>query len=108
MGTMEVPEVVPFRLTHNMVDAFGPLVFDPLVDWAKGSKSGGANEGMEALRRVQERLTGNITSSMKKDQRKKSIVSHTLSVEGQVKHVIDQATAHDNLAVMYWGWAPYL
>eukprot|EP00092_Neocalanus_flemingeri_P036099 GFUD01039303.1.p1 GENE.GFUD01039303.1~~GFUD01039303.1.p1 ORF type:complete len:867 (+),score=277.66 GFUD01039303.1:193-2601(+) len=137
--TMEVPEVVPFRLTHNMVDAFGPLgiegpfrisceialsvmrkerdvlmsvlrpfVFDPLVDWAKGSKSGGAEEGMEALRRVQERLTGNVSSNLKKDQRKKGLVNHPLSVEGQVNHVIEQATDQDNLAQMYWGWAPYL
>ena len=136
--TMEVPEVVPFRLTHNMVDAFGPLgiegpfriscevalsvmrkerdvlmsvlrpfVFDPLVDWAKSSKSGGASEGLEALRRVQERLTGNV-SSTKKDQRKKTLINHPLSVEGQVNYVIEQATDHDNLAVMYWGWAPYL
>jgi len=137
--TMEVPEVVPFRLTHNMVDAFGPLgiegpfriscevalsvmrkerdvlmsvlrpfVFDPLVDWAKSSKSGGAGEGLEALRRVQERLTGNVSNTAKKDVRKKSLVNHPLSVEGQVNHVIEQATDHDNLAVMYWGWAPYL
>ena len=136
--TMEVPEVVPFRLTHNMVDAFGPLgiegpfriscevalsvmrkerdvlmsvlrpfVFDPLVDWAKGSKSGGAGEGLQALGRVQERLTGNV-SSTKKDQRKKTLVNHPLSVEGQVNYVIEEATGHDNLAVMYWGWAPYL
>jgi len=137
--TMEVPEVVPFRLTHNMVDAFGPLgiegpfrisceialkvmrkerdvlmsvlrpfVFDPLVDWAKGSKSGGAGEGMEALRRVQERLEGNVTNTVKKDQRKKGLVNHPLSVEGQVNYVIEQATEQDNLAQMYWGWAPYL
>ena len=136
--TMEVPEVVPFRLTHNMVDAFGPLgiegpfriscevalsvmrkerdvlmsvlrpfVFDPLVDWAKGSKSGGAGEGLQALSRVEERLSGNV-SSTKKDQRKKTLVNHPLSVEGQVNYVIEEATGHDNLAVMYWGWAPYL
>ena len=26
----------------------------------------------------------------------------------QVAHVVEQATDKENLAQMYWGWAPYL
>ena len=142
--TLTVPEVVPFRLTHNMVDAFGPVgvegpfriaceialsvmrnekdvlmsmlrpfVFDPLVDWTKENKSkcGGADIGQEHLKRVEDRLTGYVTDpleSKKKEKRKKTLINHGLSVEGQVNHLIREAKDIDNLAVMYWGWAPYL
>ena len=142
--TLTVPEVVPFRLTNNMVDAFGPVgvegpfriaceialnvmrnekdvlmsmlrpfVFDPLVDWAKDnkSKSGGADIGQEHLKRVEDRLTGFVTDPLenkKKEKRKKTLINHSLSVEGQVNHLISEAKDTNNLAVMYWGWAPYL
>ena len=143
--TLTVPEVVPFRLTHNMVDAFGPVgiegpyriaceislrvmrdekdvlmsmlrpfVSDPLVDWAKESKDrgdGGVDVGKVHLQRVEDRLSGIVTDPLekkKKDKRKKTLLNHGLSVEGQVAHLISEATSVDNLAVMYWGWAPYL
>ena len=127
--TMKVPEVVPFRLTHNMVDAFGPLgtegpfriaceislrvmrqekdlimsvlrpfVYDPLVDWTK-SKAGG-EEGPVHLKRVEDRLTGIVTDPLeikKNRKRKKSLLGHPLSVEGQVIHLIKEATDPDNL-----------
>merc|ERR1719309_1484078 len=99
--TFEWPELVPFRLTHNMVDAFGPLgvegpfriscevalgvmrkemdvlmsvlrpfVFDPLVDWTKGARVQGGTEetaeGLESLRRVEERLSGTVASGLGK------------------------------------------
>merc|ERR1711874_351828 len=136
---LAVPEVIPFRLTSNMVDAFGPLgiegpfrlaceislsvmrkekdlimsvlrpfVYDPLVDWTK-SKAGG-NVGTSHLQRVEDRLTGIVTGSLANNRakkRKKSLQSQPLSVEGQVSHLITEATDEDNLAAMYWGWAPY-
>ena len=129
--TMKVPEVVPFRLTHNMVDAFGPLgiegpfriaceialsvmrkekdlimsvlrpfVYDPLVDWRK-SKSG-KDEGTSHLKRVEDRLSGIVTDSLvnlKAKKRKKSLLGHPLSVEGQVNHLILEATDLDNLVI---------
>ena len=141
--TLAVPEVVPFRLTHNMVDVFGPVgvegpfriaceialkvmrdekdvlmsmlrpfIYDPLVDWAKGSKTGGVDTGKTHLTRVEDRLSGVVTDPLekKKDEKrsKKTLINHALSVEGQVSHVINEATTVNNLAVMYWGWAPYL
>ena len=90
-----------------------PFVFDPLVDWAKDnkSKSGGADIGQEHLKRVEDRLTGFVTDPLenkKKEKRKKTLINHSLSVEGQVNHLISEAKDTNNLAVMYWGWAPYL
>ena len=138
---LNVPEVVPLRLTHNIVDAFGPVgvegpfriaceialkvmrnekdvlmsmlrpfVCDPLVDWAKGSKSSGAEVGLKHLKRVEDRLAGMIEPPLEhmKEKRKKSLITHALSVEGQVDHLIKEATDAQNLSVMYWGWAPYL
>jgi len=140
--TFDVPERVPFRLTQNMVDAFGPLgiegpfriscevalavmrrqkdvlmsvlrpfVFDPLVEWvtsrdrqsSKGEEP--SKPGLEALKNIEDRLTGNVGNDKKKQ---KVMVQHPLSVAGQVAHVIEEATSEDNLAEMYWGWAPYL
>ena len=34
--TFEFPEVVPFRLTHNMVDAMGPMGYEGLFRRACG------------------------------------------------------------------------
>jgi len=139
--TMEVPEKVPFRLTHNMVDAFGPLgiegpfriscevalsvmrrqkdvllsvlrpfVFDPLVEWVNKDRHNNKSEeqskpGLEAIKNIEDRLTGNVASGKKKS---KTMVQHPLSVAGQVSHVIEEAMSEDNLCEMYWGWAPYL
>ena len=103
-----------------------PFVYDPLVDWTK-SKAGG-NVGTNHLKRVEDRLSGIVTehlsSNDKAKKRKKSLQGHPLSVEGQVSHLITEATDQDNLvrlvsslncwslfcffqAAMYWGWAPY-
>ena len=148
---LETPEVVPFRLTSNMVDAMGPLgvegpfriscevalglmrrekevlmsmlrpfVFDPLMDWTKGARVAGGTEstveGRECLRRVEERLTGTeaITSIRERLENKKrgkaaeKSLQQPLSVVGQVARLTEQARDFDNLACMYFGWAPYL
>ena len=150
---LNVPEVVPFRLTHNIVDAFGPVgvegpfriaceialgvmrkekdvlmstlrpfACDPLIDWVKESRDKGEKEargvdiGLGHLKRVEDRLTGVVTSRLEKnkgkekevDKKKQALTSHPLSVQGQVDYVVSEAMDPDNLAVMYWGWAPYL
>ena len=94
-----------------------PFVCDPLLDWVKESKSAGESGGdigQGHLQRVQDRLTGIVTGRLEKDKAKekerknRQVASHALSVSGQVDHVINEARDHNNLAVMYWGWAPYL
>ncbi|XP_055592827.1 serine/threonine-protein kinase ATR-like [Uranotaenia lowii] len=135
--TFEIPELVPFRLTHNMVRAMGPLgveglyrkcceialrvlqnqtptlmsvlkpfVYDPLVSWNKISKHDGATErtdpqAMNNVKHIEERLKGYVRINGK--------MSHMpLSVEGQINHLISEATNQDNLAQMYIGWAGYM
>uniref|UniRef100_A0A182TC53 Serine/threonine-protein kinase ATR n=1 Tax=Anopheles maculatus TaxID=74869 RepID=A0A182TC53_9DIPT len=144
--TFTIPELVPFRLTHNMVHAMGPLgveglyrrcceivlkilqthastfmsvlkpfVYDPMVSW---SKVGNANLGhgesnnrdshvertdpqaMHNVLNIEERLKGYVKIKGK--------LSHMpLSIEGQVDHLIKEATDIDNLAQMYIGWSAY-
>ena len=86
-----------------------PFVCDPLVDWTKESKSGGGEIGLKHLKRVEDRLSGYVTDPLEsKEKKKKAFASHALSIEGQVNHLIKEATRIENLAVMYWGWSPYL
>ena len=75
-----------------------PFVYDPLVDWTK-SKAGG-NVGTNHLKRVEDRLSGIVTENLANNRakkRKKSLQSQPLSVEGQVSHLITEATDEDNL-----------
>ncbi|XP_055529516.1 serine/threonine-protein kinase ATR-like [Wyeomyia smithii] len=135
--TFEIPELVPFRLTHNMVKAMGPLgiegpyrrcceitlrvlqnqtptlmsvlkpfVYDPLVSWSKITKHDGMTErtdpqAMNNVKHIEERLKGYV--------RVQGSTSHMpLSVEGQVNHLISEATDLDSLAQMYIGWSGYM
>ncbi|XP_035920016.1 serine/threonine-protein kinase ATR [Anopheles stephensi] len=144
--TFTIPELVPFRLTHNMVHAMGPLgveglyrrcceivlrilqthastfmsvlkpfVYDPMVSWSKvGNASLGQSESgnrdsyvertdpqaMHNVLNIEERLKGYVKIKGK--------LSHMpLSIEGQVDHLIKEATDIDNLAQMYIGWSAY-
>lgn len=138
--TFEIPELVPFRLTHNMVKAMGPLgiegpyrrcceitlrvlqnqtptlmsvlkpfVYDPLVSWNrnfKNEQTGSATErtdplAMNNVKHIEERLKGYVRIQGSPSQM-------PLSVEGQVSHLISEATSVDNLAQMYIGWAGYM
>lgn len=131
----EVPERVPFRLTQNMVDALGvtgtkgvfesccdislhilrnnkdslmstleTFLFDPLWEWSRKSSkstkevdwsSGDNEEALKALNVIQKKLDGSIVPGL------------PLSVEGQVRELISQATSDENLAQMYIGWMAY-
>uniref|UniRef100_A0A182HML1 Serine/threonine-protein kinase ATR n=5 Tax=Anopheles arabiensis TaxID=7173 RepID=A0A182HML1_ANOAR len=141
--TFTVPELVPFRLTHNMVDAMGPLgveglyrrcceivlrilqthastfmsvlkpfVYDPMVSWSKITFAQGESsqrdsylertdpQAMHNVLNIEERLKGYVKVNGK--------LSHNpLSIEGQVNHLIKEATDIDNLAQMYIGWSGY-
>jgi serine/threonine-protein kinase ATR len=128
-----VPECVPFRLTHNMVDAFG-------VYGMEGPFRKSCEAAMNVLRSNRELLMsvletflhdplcewnkqkGNRTfsdgenpmaiKSLKTIDKKlsgfaqQSIIS--LSIAGQVDELLSMATNPQNLAQMYIGWAPFL
>ncbi|KAH8040442.1 hypothetical protein HPB51_010222 [Rhipicephalus microplus] len=77
--TFDWPEKVPFRLTHNMVDAMA------LVN----------------VNGIEQRLKGVYRGRNKP-------AGPPLSVEGQVDSLIQEATSEVNLCQMYVGWGAYL
>ncbi len=116
------PEVVPFRLSPNMLDAFGPIGAD-------GVYTGGLKSAMTTLRdnrdtllsvlepftkdpiidwkrqKSTQRGSGNLPPHEQRSlQAKKSITS----VEGQVHKMITEATSHGNLVQLYVGWMPWV
>ncbi|CAG5050354.1 unnamed protein product [Parnassius apollo] len=134
--SFEWPERVPFRLTHNMEAAMGPLkhegmfrkcceavmralgaqtaalmsvvgpfVYDPLVSWGRGRVPDCAErtnaEALQHLRHIRQRLNGMVKTKNKQ-------LSLSLSPEGQVEHLIVEATSIHNLCQMYIGWGPFL
>lgn len=130
--TFEKPEKVPFRLTHNMVNAFGAC-------GVEGPFRKSAEVTLKVLRQHEDTLmtimetflydpTADFMGSHKK---KKSVpgVPETpaevlemvrnklrgfkhgekvpLSIEGYVDDLIDQARSPQNLAEMYIGWCAF-
>lgn len=114
--TLEKPERVPFRLTCNVVDGFGvtgyegvfrgscevtlavlrensetlmsvleTFVHDPLVEWKDKTRI-----QMDVLSNIACRLKGQVGTD-----------TLSLSVQGQVHHLIKQATSDSNLSRMY-------
>ena len=181
------PEIVPFRLTPNMIDAMGltgvegtfrqtmevcfyllrdnketllsvlePFLRDPTVAWGRGGRAqrpelqpgGGGKAGAaatflgksaadvggldnenpevkEALEKITGRLNGiyNLTNPAQErilrayQQRGQPAPIfgtgagrdelHSLSVQGQVARLMDEAKAEENLSQMYVGWQPW-
>ncbi|KAM3961050.1 LOW QUALITY PROTEIN: ATR serine/threonine kinase meiotic 41 [Aphomia sociella] len=131
----EWPERVPFRLTHNMEAAMGPLkhegmfrksceavmralraqtaalmsvvgpfVYDPLVAWGRARPNDAERTNEQALlhlQHIRQRLNGMVKTKNKQ-------LSLSLSPEGQVEHLIVEATSVHNLCQMYIGWGPFL
>ncbi|XP_011304533.1 serine/threonine-protein kinase atr-like [Fopius arisanus] len=114
--TLNVPEKVPFRLTHNMVSAMGPLRYEGpfrksceatmrvLRTEAKTLNSvlrpfvytERVSDAEANVRNIEQRLAGFVKLV------DESMVQ--LSVSGQVNHLILDATNVDNLCQMYYGW----
>ncbi|KAJ3103331.1 hypothetical protein HDU97_010236 [Phlyctochytrium planicorne] len=132
-ATFEKPEVVPFRLTQNMVDAFG-------VSGTEGVFKKACEHSLRVLRANRESLVAvletfihdplcewsrksNVKGHLKDtigeieneeamkhlktiDSKLKGVTPKTgfqLGVEGQVQELISEATDPKNLAVMYIG-----
>ncbi|QSL66355.1 hypothetical protein MERGE_000733 [Pneumocystis wakefieldiae] len=134
--TFEKPERVPFRLTHNMVDALGVIGYNGVF-----RKS--CEVTMRILRSNQESLISVLETFihdplLEWDKKKRNISSDSnintenveakkvldsikrkldgymtaevtpLSIEGQVDELILQAVNPELLALMYIGWASYI
>jgi serine/threonine-protein kinase ATR len=131
--TFEKPECVPFRLTHNMVDAFGAYGYDGpfrrcceiTLTLLRGNE--------DALMTILETFLHDPTTDfLTAGKRKRNTNTNTpdtplaildavrgkvkgmlpgesvpLSVGGYVEEMIKQATDHANLCKMYIGWCAF-
>ncbi|KAJ3127354.1 serine/threonine-protein kinase M1 [Nowakowskiella sp. JEL0407] len=133
-AAFEIPERVPFRLTHNMVDAFGVTGVEGVFRKSCEITAKILRNNRESLMSVLEAFIHDPLCewSKKKDKpnppevrrelamkalqvidRKlqgcvASIGTQPLSVEEQVDHLISEATDVKNLAEMYVGWAAFM
>jgi serine/threonine-protein kinase ATR len=117
--TFEKPELVPFRLTHNMVDAMGPhgiegpfrkaaelttiletFVHDPTADFLGGRKKKKINGVPDTPQEVLDMVRTKVNGYLKGE-------SVPLSVEGYVDALIVMAKDPMNLASMYIGWCAF-
>ncbi|XP_014282454.1 serine/threonine-protein kinase ATR isoform X2 [Halyomorpha halys] len=125
--TFSCPEKVPFRLTQNMVKAMGstgieghfvksceittwvmrihsdqlmcvlkPFLYDPRLQ----KKTTEREKTKYEIGVVQKKLSGAVITLEKKTK--------GLSVEGQVRSLVSEATDIRNLCQMFHGWAAYL
>ncbi|KAK3050228.1 serine/threonine-protein kinase M1 [Extremus antarcticus] len=114
--TFEKPEVVPFRLTHNMVDAMGPygqskdtlmtiletFLYDPTTDFVELKKKKKSADGVpETPPEILDSVAGKLKGLLRGE-------TVPLGVEGYVDALIREATSPWNLARMYIGWCAFL
>jgi serine/threonine-protein kinase ATR len=135
--SFEVSELVPFRLTHNMVDAFGVTGYEGVFRRSCEVSLRVIRQHKDTLMSVLETFiydplvewskkakTANTEHSqvatgapieakkcLNTIQKKLEGVASSasgLSIEGQVSDLIEQATNVDHLSKMFIGWAAYM
>ncbi|TPX13910.1 uncharacterized protein E0L32_005610 [Thyridium curvatum] len=129
--TFAQPERVPFRLTHNMVQAMGLYGYEGPFRRCSELTLTILRQQEETLMTILEAFIYDPTLDLQKDKKRKhelvklnpqSVVesikrkvrglmgdeSIPLGVEGQVEELIKQAVNPRNLAAMYIGWCPFL
>lgn len=129
--TFEKPEVVPFRLTHNMVDAMGPYGYEGPFRKSSELTLKMLRQSKDTLMTILETfLYDPTTDFVGKKKRSADGVPETppeildsvdgklkgflrgeavpLGVEGYVDALIREATSPWNLARMYIGWCAFL
>ena len=128
--TFEKPELVPFRLTHNMIDAFGAYGYDGPFRKSCELSLGILRGNEDTLMTILETFVYDPTTDfIGKKKKHLSTVPDTpegvlesvgnkvrgllpgesvpLSVEGYVQELIRQATDPWRLANMYIGWCAF-
>ncbi|KAL8917919.1 MAG: hypothetical protein Q9208_007662 [Pyrenodesmia sp. 3 TL-2023] len=128
--TFEKPELVPFRLTHNMVDAFGAYSYEGPFRKSCELALGILRQHEDTLMTILETfLYDPTTDFIGKKKKHAGIVPDTpegvlesvrnkvrgllpresvpLSVEGYTDELIKQATDPERLAAMYIGWCSF-
>jgi serine/threonine-protein kinase ATR len=129
--TFEKPEMVPFRLTHNMVDAFGVYGYEGPFRMAAEITQRTLKQYEDTLMTIMETFLYDPTTDFGLENRKRvagvpetpaevlesvkakfncSLRGETvpLSVEGYVDALIRMAVDPKNLVRMYVGWCAYL
>ncbi|CDO93240.1 unnamed protein product [Kluyveromyces dobzhanskii CBS 2104] len=114
---LPVPEIVPFRLTQNIVDAFGII----------GTEGTFKNSSEVTLRVMRNNEIGlvNIIETIMYDRKIDESIQNALkvlrdkirgidsrdglalSVSGQVEALTQESTSVENLSKMYIGWLPF-
>ncbi|KAI1919319.1 serine/threonine-protein kinase M1 [Ophidiomyces ophidiicola] len=128
--TLDKPELVPFRLTHNMIDAFGAYGYNGPFRKTCELTQGLLRQNEDSLMTILETFLHDPTTDfIDKKKRTHPNVPDTpeavlefvrnrlrgllpgesvpLSVGGQVDELIMQATNIKNLAAMYIGWCAF-
>ena len=127
--TFDIPERVPFRLTHNVVDAFGAYGYEGPFRKSCELTLGILRQHEHTLMTILETFLYDPTTDFIGKKKRASIVPDTpegvleairmkvrglipgesipLSVEGHVQLLIQEATDHWNLARMYIGWCAW-
>ncbi|CAR24248.1 protein kinase MEC1 [Lachancea thermotolerans CBS 6340] len=114
---LPIPEIVPFRLTHNLEDALG-------ITGTEGTFKKTSQVTLELMRGNEVALV-NIIETIMYDrnmdhslQKALKVLRNkirgidardglVLSVAGQVETVIQESTSEENLSKMYVGWLPF-
>ncbi|XP_077988664.1 serine/threonine-protein kinase ATR-like [Glandiceps talaboti] len=97
--------------TDPLMSVLKTLIYDPLVEWSKPTKSRASalaesgeinnEKAMTHVKDIEHRLQGKLKN-------KNKTRGLPLSVEGHVHYLIQEATDDRNLCQMYIGWAAYL
>jgi len=127
--TFEKPELVPFRLTHNMIDAFGAYGYDGPFRKSCELTAGILRGYEDTLMTILETFLYDPTTDFLGKKKRSSLVpdspegvlesvrnkvrgllpgeSVPLSVEGYVDELVGQATEARRLSAMYIGWCAF-
>ncbi|KAK3703151.1 serine/threonine-protein kinase M1 [Vermiconidia calcicola] len=130
--TFEKPELVPFRLTHNMVDAMGPYGYEGPYRKSCELTMRLLRQSKDTLMTILETFLYDPTTDFVGNKKKRSTIgvpetppeilesvdgklkgllrgeTVPLSVEGYVDALIREATSSWNLSSMYIGWCAFL
>lgn len=120
--TLPTPEIVPFRLTQNMVDAMGISGVDGIFRITCEVTGSLLRENEQILMNILETLIHDPLLDWKKldprhilmKVRKKlrGLINEDeglpMNIHGQVDVLIQEATSIERLAQMYCGWAAYI
>ncbi|EOB13117.1 Protein kinase rad3 [Nosema bombycis CQ1] len=113
---LSIPERVPFRLTQNVIDAFGVLGLE-------GTYTNTMNETLELFLKNRNLIISNLLSfvydplhewRIRKEKAPKlvlDVLEKKLSptdVTLKVEHLNEEASSSTNLSEMYIGWLPFI